>query len=303
MSRDKSIALPGLTMLMSAMTIMCGVLLDIQLQKSGSQLNKTKLSIVIPVSSLVPNSVPQRLEVLQLAIKYFYKDVDVIVVEQSLDGEFYFLKKLDGAKLIPTKHPVFNKSWCVNVGVKAATNDYVAICDSDMFSRDVYWGNLLGWMKEHSHEWAFGWDRLNRTTSIQRDLIVAGRHVPNMPYIQPVPGYHEGGVFVIKKSFFYKVGQFNECMTELGGIDNSIAIRCRFLYDYYPMYPFLIYHMWHQQTPKKRRPTRLKNIKILKKEKARTQEAISWLVAQRQGNLKAPLSDRETFLNEGDVCA
>ena len=134
--------------------------------------------------------------------------------------------------------------------------------------------------------------------TVFQKLIISGKYIPPQPCIKPTSGYHEGGIFVVKKSFFYKVGQFNECMQELGGVDNSIATRCKFLRNNYPMFPFLVYHMCHPQTPKKKRPTRNKNIKILQKERARTQKAISWLVAQDQGNPKTPLSDRKTFLGE-----
>ncbi|HUX57134.1 MAG TPA: glycosyltransferase family A protein [Bacteroidales bacterium] len=243
-------------------------------------------------------SVQERIEVLKLAIKHFYRGVEVIVVEQALNGKFYFMKKLDNVVKIPIEYPVFNKSWCVNVGVKAATNDYVAICDCDMFARETCWSNLLEWMVSCNHMWAFGWNRLIRTTRIQRNIIVEGGNIPSTALITPVPGYHEGGIFVVKKEFFYKVGQFNECMVELGGIDNSIANRCRYYYNYYPMYQLLVYHMCHIQKPKKKRPTRKTNIKILKKEKSQTQKSIAWLVAQNQGNKKSPLSHRKNFLDE-----
>jgi len=254
---------------------------------------KTKLSIIIPVSSLVPESVPARLEAIQAAIKHFYKNIEVIIVEQSLDGRYCFLPFLKNVTKIELRNPVFNKSWCCNVGVKASTNGYVVIAESDMFSRDVIWERLLNWMIENNHKWAFAWSRLIMTNFDQRKRILAGASMPGLSHITPKRGYAEGGLVCFKKSFYNKIGMMNECLVELGGIDNEIVRRCMQLSNFsYPMFQAQIYHLKHPQRKKSSRPTRRKNIIKLRKTNKQTPKAIEWLVKQDQGNRVCPLSDR-----------
>lgn len=255
------------------------------------------ISVVIPVSSLVPESVPARLETLQLALRHLYRNVEVIVVEQSLDGSFYFLPKLDNKiKKIELRNPVFNKGWCLNVGVANAKNNYIVLTDCDMYARNYDFDMLLYWMKSNRYQWAFAWNRLIYTNQEQKKLILDGNMKPGLSYCTPTPGYSEGGLVCVSKDFYAKVGKMNECMIELGGIDNEFIARCKYLTEnQYPMYPFTIYHLFHPQRRKSSRPSRGKNIQILKKSRQDHTATIDWLCAQNQG-CSTPLSDRKGFL-------
>jgi len=254
------------------------------------------ISVVIPVSSLVPESVPARLETLQFALRDLYRNVEVIVVEQSLDGTVYFLPMIEKCTKIELHHPVFNKGWCLNVGVDAAQYEYVIVADCDMYTRNYDFSMLLYWMKSNRHEWAFAWNRLIYTNREQRTKIIDGNMMPGLTYCTPTPGYAEGGMVCIKKDFYRKVGKTNECMIELGGIDNEFIARCKFLSDgQYPMYPITIYHLVHPQRKKSSRPSRKKNISILKKSRQDFIASIDWLCRQKQGS-STPLSDRKDFL-------
>ena len=255
------------------------------------------ISVVVPISLLVRKSLNKRIETMKYAIENFYKDVELIVVEQSLDGEFYFLPHLKECKKIKIHYPVFNKSWCINVGVAASKHDYVAVCDCDMYSTNYEWGLLLYWMKNNRHKWAFGWNRLVYTNDEQRTNILLGDNQPKARYVNPVPGYSEGGIVVFEKDFFNKIGKFNEFMVELGGIDTEIIIRCRYLYNKYASYPAIVYHLWHPQVKKSSRPTRYQNIRKIRHCKNNTDMVINWLSQQYQGNLDTPLvAKKEYFL-------
>jgi hypothetical protein len=263
---------------------------------------KTPISIVIPVSSLVPESVGHRLEAVQAAVKDFYHGVEVIVVEQSLDGSYYFLPKLNGVKKIELKNECFNKGWCCNVGVKASTRDYVVIADSDMCSRDVMWDRLHKFMVENKHKWAFAWSRLIKTKPGQRVKVLSGIDMPGLPHTTPQRGLHEGGLVCIKKSFYYEIGQMNEHMRNVGGIDNEIIRRCMCASEYvYPIHNALVYHLFHPQRHKSSwkwlgKNTRKENIKILKKVQNSPTEAIDWMTKQEMGNPRYPLVDRKGFM-------
>lgn len=259
------------------------------------------ISIVIPVASLVAESIPFRIEALQHALCYFYKDVEVIIVEQSLDGKFYVLPSLKNCKhktdkLIEIKYKTFNKSWCINVGVDAAKYDNIVICDCDMYARPYPWGELLSWINRNGNEWGFAWDRLMYVSEKQRLRVLSGANLLQSRYVVPTSGYHEGGMVFVKKDFFYKIGQANECFQELGGMDNDFAFRCGVTTKTYPMFPCVIHHIWHHQTPKKNRPTRRQNIKTLKRTHALPTESIKWLTEQDQGNVDSPLIARKEFL-------
>jgi glycosyltransferase involved in cell wall biosynthesis len=251
------------------------------------------ISIIIPVSSLVRKAVPKRLESVQCAIRDFYKGCEVIVVEQSLDGQLYFIPRLKGVKTVKLNYPVFNKSWCLNVGVKHATNDYVVVADADMYARNVNWQGLLNWMNQ-GQLWSFVWNQLHYTNDQQRKLLLGGINaLPSLKVVRPKPGYSEGGLVCFYKPFFYNIGQFNECMTELGGPDNEIILRAKHVYEDYPKYPATVYHLFHEQKPKSQRPTRRENIKILKQTRDNRQKMIDWLKKQAQGLDTTPLSARK----------
>jgi hypothetical protein len=254
---------------------------------------KTPISVIIPVSSLVHKAISKRLETIKRAVRDFYQGVDVIVVEQSFDGKFYFLPHLEGVKKIELKHPVFNKGWCLNVGARQAPNNYLVFADADMYARDVCWSRLYQWMKQ-GYLWSFAWNRLIYTDIYQRDQIFRyNKSMPGLPYTTPKPGYSEGGLVCFYKPFFYEIGQYNECFTELGGIDNEIILRAKSVYKFYPMFPLVVYHMTHPQVKKSSRPTRKANIRRLKQTRNRTGEMIEWLKEQNQGGMNGPLSDRK----------
>jgi glycosyltransferase involved in cell wall biosynthesis len=71
-----------------------------------------------------------------------YRNFEVIVVEQSLDGNFYKRWTTDaGMRWIGIKDPIdrgFNLSWCRNIGAKHAIGKKIVLMDSDMCFEDGY---------------------------------------------------------------------------------------------------------------------------------------------------------------------
>lgn len=257
------------------------------------------ISVIIPVSLLVKKSLNKRVETLNRAIKDLYKGLDVIVVEQSLNGQFYFLDNIIDCKKVKISYPVFNKGWMINVGVKHSLYDDLIIADCDMYAKCVNWDTVLYWFNYNRHQWGFVWNRIVYTTNEQRCKILDGgsSRCIGVKYDTPRSGYSEGGLVYFKKDFFYKIGQFNEYLQQLGGIDTEIIIRCRHLYNKYPCYPMTVFHLWHQQEKKSSRPERLENIKKIRHLRQHTNHVIDWLVKNDQGNDSSPLIARKEYMS------
>ena len=251
------------------------------------------VSVIIPVSALVMKAVPKRLEALQYAIKDMYTGVEVIVVEQSLDGKFYFLPHLKGVRCVELRHPVFNKGWCMNVGAKHANNDHLVFADADMYVKASYLRQFKEWLSARGCLWAFAWNRLIYTNDQQRYVALnnnGGLH--GLPHETPRRGLSEGGLVGFYKPFFYGIGQYNECIVELGGPDSEIIIRAYNKTKTYDMFNQTVFHLWHPQIPKRTRPTRRQNIQIIHRLKKDVFRGIQWLCEQKQGDENGPLSKR-----------
>lgn len=258
---------------------------------------QTKISIIIPVSALVPESIDHRREAIQHALRDFYKDVEVIIVEQSMSGETNFETFGKDARYIRIEHPVFNKPWCCNVGVRNANGEYVVLCDADMYSRNPIWDQLYEWMKSKNYPWAFAWNRLVYTNQSQRNTVLHSGARPGLKHVTPQRGYSEGGLLCLRKNFYYAIGQANEFFQELGGPDNEIVRRCMNASNYiYPMFSLLVYHLHHPQRKKSSRATRKTNIKYLKMTQNSPGKTIEWLTNQDQGNYHGPLICRKGFM-------
>lgn len=256
---------------------------------------KTELSIIIPVCDLVPEAVESRIKALNLALKNFYINVEVIIVEQVLSEKTCFLNRLNGGKKIRIEYPVFNKPWCINVGVKNASFDHIVIADCDMYSTNAYWPKLLDWMKINDFNWGFAWNRLVYTDRKQADVVLSNGCFPGLRYETPRRGYSEGGLVCFNKSFFYSIGCCNEMFQELGGPDNEIILRARSVEPSYAMFPALVYHIHHKQRKKSSRPTRGRNRELLRVTGRDPMKIINWLKSQNMGSDNPLVARKELF--------
>jgi glycosyltransferase involved in cell wall biosynthesis len=99
-----------------------------------------RLSVIIPTAGNDPQRNRNFNECLRCINEQSFKDFEVIVVEQSLDNNFY--KSNGPYKHIGIKDPGnrgFNLSWCRNVGARAAQGEILVLMDSDfVFERDYF---------------------------------------------------------------------------------------------------------------------------------------------------------------------
>jgi glycosyltransferase involved in cell wall biosynthesis len=92
-----------------------------------------KLSIIIPCGGKYPERVRNLHEVLKCLASQTYRDFELILVEQTVDGNFHH-SDLACSKYIQLKDPGnrgFNRSWCRNVGVYNASGEIVLLMDGD----------------------------------------------------------------------------------------------------------------------------------------------------------------------------
>jgi glycosyltransferase involved in cell wall biosynthesis len=93
-----------------------------------------KISVIIPFAGNDPERTRNLEECLGAIFSQNYKNYEVILVEQTLNGAFYQHDRGGRIKHITISDPQnrgFNLSWCRNVGAKEATGDTLILMDSD----------------------------------------------------------------------------------------------------------------------------------------------------------------------------
>jgi hypothetical protein len=237
------------------------------------------LDIVIPVCNMFPASTKERIATLNFSLRGFYAKqtgvkLRIILVEQVLSdgGPRPYMKNVEAPKGIEVErvainYPVFNKPWCCNVGVRHVESPVFLLAEADMFCQQDYLSEALEWMEKTNSLWCFAWDHLYYTTKAEKHLLVSGKQL--LKYTDgrrtvPKRRRAEGGLVLFNTQFWKDMGWANEWIEELGGPDNDLAERARFVSRYYRAFPQKVLHLWHERVPLKDRPTRLSNIQIVK---------------------------------------
>lgn len=92
-----------------------------------------KLSVIIPTAGNHPVRLTNLRETLKCLQTQTYPNWELVIVEQSIDGNFYH-KGLPADIYLPLKDPQnrgFNISWIRNVGARIATGEVIIILDAD----------------------------------------------------------------------------------------------------------------------------------------------------------------------------
>ncbi len=257
------------------------------------------LDVIIPMGNLVPNSLESRVETINAVLSHFYArqcgiSFNIIIVEQSMDGKIYYMPNIPRQvfetkiKKIEISYPIFNKSWCINVGLRQSSSRFILIADPDIFCKEIYFRELLQYLENGS--WCFAWNKL-RYTEVAEKAMLIDNGIPSMKGKEtcgPKRGFSEGGLVLFKRTFFERMGMANEFIEELGGIDNEMMDRARHLDPGHPPYNMPIYHLWHEGSQKSTRPTRAINVKICRKCKANAGKMINIINRLDGGNFNAP---------------
>lgn len=202
-----------------------------------------KLSIIIPTAGNDDLRNRNFKECLKCISQQTFKDFEVIVVEQTLDGNFY--KKSDSIidyKHIGIKDPQdrgFNLSWCRNVGARKSIGDIIVLMDSDFVFENEYFstisefeGNFAAgadtyyWCntEDPTREWlrTKNFDIFRRSGGEYRDPVFKFRSMSR--------GCGYGAILVYKRSWFWDImGGYNENFFRYGWEDKATTEMIKIL--------------------------------------------------------------------------
>jgi len=226
-----------------------------------------KISIIVAVGGdhidRYTNAVKQ-LEALRLQI---VQPLEIIYVEQSIDGNFYFDSLpivFDGVfyKFIPIKfhaHPeLFSVSWCRNVGIYKAVGDVVIALDVDYVFDNHYLEKLSGLDIQDAY---VGWNIIyyihnqEKLKYIQSNIFPVGYDEPEGLYKNRLlcnqDDGHVGGSEVFNRQWFLdNIVGFSEDMFGWGKEDNDVYARARSFIGTKRIFDYTIYHLHHRQKQK-----------------------------------------------------
>lgn len=194
-----------------------------------------KISVILPTGGNDHLRNRNFNECLKCINEQTFKDFEVIVVEQSLDGGFY--KKINpilNYNHIGIKDPAnrgFNLSWCRNVGAREAKGDILVLMDSDfVFERDYF-----SIINNFNGEFAAGaetyyWCNTETPTSDwirTRDFNIfrkkgAGPKDEVFKFKSMTRGCGYGAILVYNKNWYWEVfGGYNENFFRYGWEDKA----------------------------------------------------------------------------------
>jgi glycosyltransferase involved in cell wall biosynthesis len=202
-----------------------------------------KLSVIIPTGGGDHFRTRNFNECLKCIKEQSYKDYEVIVVEQSLDGRYYKEKSpILNYKHIKIKDPEnrgFNLSWCRNVGAREAKGEVIILMDSDfVFEREYfqkisefkgefaagaetyYWCNTeaptLEWIRTRN------FDNIRNKGGEARDPVFKFRSMTR--------GCGYGAILVYNKKWFWETfGGYNENFFRYGWEDKAATETIKIL--------------------------------------------------------------------------
>ena len=194
-----------------------------------------KLSIILPTGGSDHLRNRNFNECLTCIKNQTFTDYEVIVVEQSLDNNFY----KQSNSIIPYKHigisdpqnRGFNLSWCRNVGAREAQGEIIVLMDSDF----VFENNYFQVISEFKGEFAAGaetyyWCNAEDPTSdwlMNKDFNSfrkkgAGPRDPVFKFRSMSRGCGYGAILVYNKEWFWNtMGGYNENFFRYGWEDKA----------------------------------------------------------------------------------
>jgi len=263
---------------------------------------------IVPLCNMGGSDCSNRIKTLNHAMERFIdaqKDVKVTVVfvEQILNEVHPAIipqLKTDlgiSIRQITVKHPIFNKGWLYNIRARNAVSDNLILTESDIFvPNDMYFNNLLLWVKKHNTPWAFGWNKICYVNAQNTDLFFKGNKLNYRDYDRvssPNPGSTEGGTVYFKKDFYFNsLGGASEFFLELGGIDNEIIRRAQKVSQQYLKFPQTIAHLWHPTSNVKNGKHRSDNRTLYHYTRLRPAVVTKFIKSLKVGTKEGPLSDK-----------
>ena len=224
------------------------------------------LSVIIPAGGEDPDGGRRRnlLELLGCIGRQAYRDYEVVLVEEFLDGRVYGDLEVD--KYVPIKAPGrgFNLAWARNVGARSAAGDKHLQLDADI----IFGPDYLGRVAECDREAFHAWDKLYRLTEDGARAWLRSRSFDGLlkdaSFVDAREGWkglehrfkplrpnvwHTAGVaYCFDRDFFFnRFGGFNENFFGWGGMDNDAALRfTQLVGEHYKLPDCTAFHLPHE---------------------------------------------------------
>ena len=140
---------------------------------------------------------------------------------------------------------LFNKSWCINSGVKEAKHDNLLILDADIRFGTDYLQKVVEFAKDKKFFMAYSGARLDRGTDNMHARMLEMKNITACAL-----------GFFITKDLFWRVGGGNEKYYGYGNEDNDLYARIKHIIKFEGIAPHLpyeiehTYHHWYREDSK-----------------------------------------------------
>ncbi|MEH7384970.1 galactosyltransferase-related protein [Bacillus sp. JJ1521] len=205
-----------------------------------------------------------------------YKDVSLLIPFKSdgsvRDANFNWIRKyynnlcpkVEICIGINTENP-FNRSKAINIAAKQATRDIFVIVDADIFCDPdsiidsisylnkyrmvIPYKNLIRISEGDTNELV----QTNPTWPLKKELTRTD-HVYTEDY--------SGGIMIISRSAFMRIGGFDERFVGWGGEDDAFYLAFNTICGQFKRLNHTIYHLWHQPLGYHLNPNGTNNLKL-----------------------------------------
>lgn len=174
------------------------------------------------------------------------RDFELIVVEELVkvgNPNFPYKDRVNQfISLTDPQHRWFNKSWCMNVGLKKAKADNVLVLDADVTFDSDYFRRVL-------EQISLTPNFFNGYTHL---ICLPGRDNPSIRTVTHAGLHAVGGAWCCNKNFFFSsLGGMNENYFGYGGEDNDLWYRAEKVLGTLPRLNYTLthqYHHWHPES-------------------------------------------------------
>jgi len=212
-----------------------------------------------------------------------HMDYEVILVEELFEKHSKVPFKFNNHIILRYEKP-FNKSWCINVGVRQAKSNNCVILDADMQLPEDY---LEMFDQFPKNKFCVGY----------RDILLqVGRDNPEPRKKNYKEVKTAGGAWYVDKEFFWSIGGMNESYFGYGAEDNDFYMRAKHILGVIHCLPVDLTHSYHHWHPKESNfPLNPDRVGIYNKMMKDLNQTIRLLKSKKLGDPKQPRSILNDF--------
>jgi glycosyltransferase involved in cell wall biosynthesis len=191
------------------------------------------------------------LQIIRCLMEQSYRNKEIVVVEQSLDGCFYWETLGTHVEIIykQVRWTPFNLSWCYNVGARLSSGRLLVFLGGDVLIGSDYLGLVAETVKS---EYSCGWNRAlylnDRGVGMVSECYRSDIESRGYESVRtPEDGSGWGLSTIFRRGFFFEtLGGFNETYESWGGEDTDIHIRANHATNTDDQLDYTILHLPHK---------------------------------------------------------